>query len=133
MPAPPVATIKSLMRISSSVFAIDGRSMTWMRSAGAPTCRHPLRMTSTTAADVFLVLGWGAMMIALRAFSAPSALTGGVASGPVVGMRAAMTPTGLAILTKPRAGSSSTMPQVLIEAMSARVPITRLANLAILS
>ena len=46
-----------------------------------------------------MVRGCGEIMIALRAFSAPSAFTGGVASGPVVGMSAAMTPTGLAILT----------------------------------
>ena len=37
MLAPPVATTKSLMRIKRSVLVIEGCSVTWMRSAGAPT------------------------------------------------------------------------------------------------
>ena len=70
--------------------------------------------------------GCGEMMIALRAFSAASALTGGVASGPVVGISAAITPTGLAILTMPRSGSSSITPTVFTPCMSRIVPFTRL-------
>ena len=42
--------------------------------------------------------------MALRPLSANSAFTGGVASGPVVGISAATTPTGLAIFTEPALG-----------------------------
>ena len=56
-----------------------------------------------------------------------------VASGPVVGMRAATTPTGLAILTRPATGSSSTTPTVRTDRMSARTPVTRLLILTSLS
>src|SRR5262249_56713051 len=101
MLAPPVATTKSLMRMSKSVFAIEGRSIDWTRSSGEPTCTQPFRITSTTAADVFRVRGWGEIMMALRALRAANAFTGGVASGPLVGIKAANTTTGLAVLLKP--------------------------------
>ena len=103
-----------------------GRWMTCIRSCGAPTCAQPLRINSTAKAVVLAVRGCGATMMALRPFSAASAFTGGVASGPVVGISAAITPTGLAILTMPRSGNSSTMPTVLRPSMSRIVPITRL-------
>ena len=101
MPAPPVATIRSAWRISSCVVASDGAGSDCTRSAGAPTCSHAARMYPTTASVAPWVRGCGAQMIALRPLTANSALTGGVASGPVVGISAATTPTGLAIFTRP--------------------------------
>ena len=72
-------------------------------------------------------------MIAFRPLTANSALTGGVASGPVTGISAATTPTGLAIFTSPASGSSSTTPTVRRPVMSASTPVTRLWILATLS
>ncbi len=72
-----------------------------------------------------MLRGCAAKTTALRPASAHSALTGGVASGPVVGISAATTPTGLAILTRPRSGSSSTTPTVGVERRSASTPSTR--------
>ncbi len=133
MPAPPVATTRSDWRMSSWVAAMDGSAIVCTRSAGAPTCSQAPRMYSTTAAVDRLVRGWGAITMALRPFRANSALTGGVASGPVVGINAATTPTGLAIFVRPRSGSSSTTPTVSTPRMSARTPSTRLLILVTLS
>jgi hypothetical protein len=72
-------------------------------------------------------------MMALRPFSAKSVVTGGVASGPVVGISAATTPTGLATFTSPAEGSSSTTPTVRNPAISASTPVTRLLILVTLS
>src|SRR3984957_16514222 len=110
MPAPPVATIRSAWRISSWVFGSDGAGSDWTRSGGAPTCSHAARMNPTTASVAPVVRGCGAQMIALRPLTANSALTGGVASGPVAGISAATTPTGFARLTRPAAGRSSPAP-----------------------
>ena len=133
MPAPPVATIRSACRISSCVLGSDGEPSDCTRSAGAPTCSQAARMKPTTVSVVRRVRGCGAQMIALRPFSANSVLTGGVASGPVVGISAATTPTGLAIFTRPASGISSTTPTVRSPDMSASTPVTRLPIFAILS
>ena len=133
MPAPPVATTRSAWRISSWVFGRDGAGSDCTRSAGAPTCSQAARMKPTTASVAPWVRGCGAQMMALRPFSANRVLTGGVASGPVVGISAATTPTGLAIFTSPAAGSSSTTPTVRWPVMSASTPTTRLLILATLS
>ena len=133
MPAPPVATTTSACRISSWDLASDGSGMDCARSAGAPTCWHASRMYATTASVVRAVRGCGAQMIAFRPLTANSALTGGVASGPVTGISAATTPTGLAIFTSPASGSSSTTPTVRRPVMSASTPVTRLWILATLS
>jgi len=69
----------------------------------------------------------------LRPLTANNALTGGVASGPVAGISAATTPTGLAIFTSPASRCSSTTPTVRKPAMSASTPVTRLLILATLS
>ena len=133
MPAPPVATTRSAWRISSCVFGSDGAGSDCTRSAGAPTCSQAARMNPTTASVACWVRGCGAQMMALRPFSANRVLTGGVASGPVVGISAATTPTGLAIFTSPADGCSSTTPTVRIPDMSASTPVTRLLILATLS
>ena len=90
-------------------------------------------MNPTTASVACRVRGCGAQMIALRPFSANRVLTGGVASGPVVGISAATTPTGLAIFTSPADGCSSTTPTVAIPDISASTPVTRLLIFATLS
>jgi hypothetical protein len=90
-------------------------------------------MKPTTASVVRLLRGWAANTIALRPASAHSALTGGVASGPVVGTRPATTPTGLAILTRPRSGSTSTTPTVGVVRRSPSTPSTRRSILVTLS
>ena len=69
-----------------------------------------MRIYCTASTVVFCVRGCAAMMMALRPFKVNKVLSGGVASGPVVGMRAATTPTGFAILINPFSGSSSTTP-----------------------
>lgn len=119
--------------MSSWVRAMDGVSTTCTRSAGAPTCEQAPRISCTTASVVFCARGWPEITMALRHFSANSAFTGGVASGPVAGISAATTPTGLAILTNPRDGSSSTTPTVATERMSASTPVTRLLIFVTLS
>jgi hypothetical protein len=119
--------------MSAWVVEIDGFEITCTRSAGEPTWTHASRMRLTTAAVVRWVRGCPAITIALRPLSANRALTGGVASGPVAGIRPATTPTGLAILTSPRDGSRSTTPTVGTPRRSPSTPITRRLILVSLS
>ncbi len=72
-------------------------------SAGAPILTIAARIRSQINLLVSLARGWGATMIELRPFTAEIALITGVASGLVEGDKAPITPTGLAILIRPRA------------------------------
>ncbi len=60
----------------------------------------------------FFALGWGLKMIPFLVLSASSVLKIAVDVGLVVGITAAITPTGSAILFIPNALSSSITPQV---------------------
>ena len=91
------------------------------------------RISSTARAVVRQPAGEGAITTALRPLSAIIALLTGVAAGLVEGVIAPTTPTGLAYLTIPRAGSSSITPTVLTRSRSRRVPKVLRWFLAILS
>ena len=84
-----------------------------MISSGAPALTAASRTAFAAAIVAFLARGWGLMMTPLRVLSAMSVLKIAVEVGLVVGMTAAMTPTGSAILRIPIAAFSSITPQVL--------------------
>mmetsp|Transcript_7017 Transcript_7017/g.22223 ORF Transcript_7017/g.22223 Transcript_7017/m.22223 type:complete len:257 (+) Transcript_7017:787-1557(+) len=115
---PPVASTRSACCMRSLVLATDGLSMPMTRSAGAPIRSSAPRISSTMSALVFCARGCGAMMMELRPLTAAMDLMTGVASGLVEGDSAPITPTGLAILTTPRSGSSSITPTDLSSMMS---------------
>ena len=80
--------------------------------SGAPAATAA-SSTSLAAETVHpLARGWGLMMMPLRVFRASSTLKMAVEVGLVVGITAPITPTGSRSFFTPKAGSSSTTPQV---------------------
>ncbi|MPN27296.1 hypothetical protein SDC9_174727 [bioreactor metagenome] len=92
---------------------IEGSSMHMKRSAGAPFFSRSSLIMSTTLPVVFLLFGWGAKISEFLALKPNTPLKRGVASGFVLGMRAAMTPSGFAIFVIPFSGILSIIPTVL--------------------
>ena len=107
---PPVAMTRSHWRISSLVISTVGFSMQMIRSSGAPYFFRIARISAQARVLVFLLRGWGAKMMASRAFMAFTDWIMGCISGWVLGTRDPMTPTGLEIRTSPFSGISSVMP-----------------------
>ena len=85
-----------------------------MMPSGAPALTAASRITFAAAAVDCLARGWGLMMIAFLVLRASRHLNMAVEVGLVVGMTAAITPTGSAIFFKPKALSSSIIPQVFV-------------------
>ncbi len=124
MAPPPVASTRSTWRISSWVSSTLGSWIICTRSSGAPTLASPRRMKSTAILLLFLLLGWGAKITALPPLRMEMALLAGVAVGLVTGVRAPITPAGLAYFRMPFDGSSSISPTDLAPLISFSTPST---------
>ncbi len=114
MPGPPVARMMSASAITRLVSSREGASIQPNRPSGAPAFMAASSTTFAAAMVHFLARGWGLMMMPLRVFRASKVLNMAVEVGLVVGMTAAITPMGSAILRMPKALSSSMTPQVLV-------------------
>ena len=90
-------------------------------------------MTSLPGEEQFLALGWGAMMMALRLFSAKAIFDIGVTMGLVIGVTPATTPMGLAISMRPVRSSMPRMPMDFLPLRSHQTPFDLLRFLATLS
>src|SRR3989304_5526683 len=88
------------------------------RSSGAPATRRASAITRVAAAEASTPLGWGAIAMAFRDLIARSALKKTVETGFVVGMSAAITPTGSAISISPRSGHDEITPTVATGAIA---------------
>ncbi len=124
MSRPPVAWTMSAWLMRYWAAGMLGRSMHWMRSAGAPSRSRARRMISTVSRVVRWLRGWGEKTTASRHLIANRPTPGGVSSGLVVGTREATRPTGLAYLTMPFSGSSSMTPMLFWRSTSRRMPMT---------
>ena len=99
--------------MSSAVASlVIGAGSICTRSRGAPMRSNCACTNSSSRAQVDAPFGEGATMTALRALSALMILLAGVAAGLVEGVTRATTPTGRAISTRPRSGSSAMTPTV---------------------
>ena len=98
------------MLVSSS----DGTSIQPIIPAGAPAATAALRTTFAASIVHFLARGCGLIIIPLRVLRLINVLNIAVDVGLVVGITAATTPIGSAILVIPNALSSSITPQVLV-------------------
>ena len=114
MPGPPVARIISASAMTRFVSSNEGASIQPNRPSGAPALTAASSTTLAAAIVHFLARGWGLIMMPLRVFSARRVLKIAVEVGLVVGITAAITPMGSAILRIPKALSSSMTPQVLV-------------------
>ena len=98
MPGPPVARMMSASFITRLVISSEGTSIQAMISSGAPAATAASSTTLAAAMVDFLARGWGLMMMPLRVFRAIRVLKMAVEVGLVVGITAAITPMGSAIL-----------------------------------
>ncbi len=114
IPGPPVARIISASFMTRFVISRLGVSIHSMMPSGAPALTAASRITFAAAAVDCLARGWGLMMIAFLVLRASRHLKMAVEVGLVVGMTAAITPTGSAIFFMPYALSSSIIPQVFV-------------------
>ena len=112
MPGPPVARIMSASFMTRLVISKEGTSIQPIICSGAPALTAASRTIFAAAIVDFLARGCGLMMIPLRVFNARRVLKIAVEVGLVVGITAAITPIGSAILRTPKALSSSRTPQV---------------------
>ena len=112
IPGPPVASIRSAPRMTAFVSSSDGTSIHAMIPSGAPAATAASRIVFAARIVEFFARGCGLMIIPLRVLSASSVLKIAVEVGFVVGMTAAITPTGSAIFCVPNSLSSSMTPQV---------------------
>ena len=101
MPGPPVARIMSASRITRFVMSRLGTSIQFIMPSGAPAFTAASRTTFAAAIVLAFALGCGEIMIALRVLSAKRHLNIAVEVGFVVGITAAITPIGSAILFIP--------------------------------
>ena len=101
MPGPPVARMMSASFMSRLVISSEGISIQSMIPAGAPAATAASSTRRAAAMVDFLARGWGEMMMALRVLSASRHLKMAVEVGLVVGMTAAITPSGSAIFIMP--------------------------------
>ena len=113
MPGPPVARMVSASFIIRLVSSSEGTSIQPMMFFGAPAATAASSTTLAAAMVEAFALGCGLMMMPLRVFSEMRVLKMAVEVGLVVGMTAAMRPSGSAIFLTPNALSSSMTPQVL--------------------
>ena len=114
IPGPPVARMMSASFIRVFVISSDGTSIHSMIPSGAPALTAASKTICAARTVLFFARGWGEMMIPLRVFKEIRHLKIAVEVGLVVGMTAATTPIGSAILTVPAAAFSSTTPQVTV-------------------
>ncbi len=91
----------------------DGSSIQPIIPSGAPAFTAASSTTFAASIVHFFALGCGEKISPLRVLSASNDLNIAVDVGFVVGMTAAITPIGSAILVIPKASSLSTTPQVL--------------------
>ena len=113
MPGPPVARMRSASLMTVFVISSEGMSIQAMMFSGAPAATAASSTMRAAIIVEFFAFGWGLMTMPLRVLSASSDLNIAVEVGFVVGMTAAMTPTGSATFCVPNALSSSMTPQVL--------------------
>ena len=121
-----MATTESASAISSDPASRPASGRQISRSGGAPTEARAARITSTVARALRWARGLGLKTAALRVFSIGRALQMMPGAGAVAGLATAITPSGLAILSRPSAGSDSTTPTVRAPCRSCRMPSTRL-------
>ena len=114
MPGPPVARMMSASCMARLVSSSVGASTQSMMPCGAPAATAASSTSLAAAMVAPLARGCGLMMMPLRVLSASSVLKMAVEVGFVVGMTAAMTPSGSAMRRMPNAGSSSITPQVRV-------------------
>ena len=98
MPGPPVARMMSASFMTRLVISSEGTSIQPMMPSGAPAATAASSTTLAAAMVHFLARGWGLMMMPLRVFRATRVLKMAVEVGLVVGITAAITPMGSAIL-----------------------------------
>ncbi len=114
MPGPPVASIMSVVFITSFVSSKEGVSIQPIMPSGAPALTAASSTIRAASIVQFLALGCGLKIIPLRVFNASNALNIAVDVGFVVGITAAITPIGSAITLVPKASSREITPQVLL-------------------
>ena len=112
MPGPPVARIMSASFIIIAESGTVGSSIQPIISSGAPAFTAASRTILAASMVLFLALGCGEMIKPFLVLRARRDLNIAVEVGLVVGMIAAITPTGSAILVIPNPGSYSRTPQV---------------------
>ena len=101
MPGPPVARMMSASFISRLVISSEGMSIQPMMPSGAPAATAASSTTFAAAMVLPFARGWGLMMMPLRVFRQIRVLKIAVEVGLVVGITAATTPIGSAILVVP--------------------------------
>ena len=101
MPGPPVARMTSAAFMTALVRSSEGTSIQAMMPSGAPASTAAGSTTLAASMVDFLARGWGLMMMPLRVFKASRVLKMAVEVGLVVGMTAAMMPTGSTIFLTP--------------------------------
>jgi len=111
-PGPPVASMISASFIIKLVISRVGTSIQPIIPSGAPASTAASRTILAASLVHFFALGWGLIMIPFLVLSARRVLKITVDVGFVVGITAAITPTGSAIFFIPYALSSSRTPQV---------------------
>ena len=94
IPGPPVAKIISADCIKRFVKSNDGTSIQEIISSGAPASTAASNTTFAASIVLFLALGCGLIIIPFLVFSAAKVLNITVDVGLVVGITAAITPTG---------------------------------------
>jgi hypothetical protein len=114
MPGPPVAKITSARRMTMLVSSKPGTSIHTNRPSGAPAATAAFKTTFIAAMVQFLARGCGQITMPLRVFKASSPLKIAVDVGLVVGITAASTPKGSAMVCVPPALSSAITPQVFV-------------------
>ena len=101
MPGPPVARMRSDSRMTVVVRSREGTSIQSMMPSGAPAATAASSTIRAAAMVLFFARGWGLMMMPLRVLRHRRVLKMAVEVGLVVGITAAMTPTGSAIFMMP--------------------------------
>ncbi len=114
IPGPPVARITSASFIMRLVISRLGTSIQSMIPSGAPALTAASRTTFAAAIVDFFALGCGLIMMPFLVLSEMRVLNIAVDVGFVVGITAAISPKGSAILIVPYSLSSSITPQVLV-------------------
>ena len=114
IPGPPVASIISDSFITRFVRSSDGTSIQSIIPSGAPAATAASSTTLAAAIVLFFALGCGLITMPFLVLSANSVLKIAVEVGFVVGITAAITPTGSTIFLMPNALSSSMTPQVFV-------------------
>ena len=99
--------------ITLSESSSDGSSIQPIMPSGAPAATAASKTTLAAAMVDFLALGCGENMIPFLVFKARRDLKTAVDVGLVVGIMAAITPTGSAMRVVPKASSLSMTPHVL--------------------